>query len=377
MIEIKHHRWYYFLNNEQKENLLTSSDYVDGNLIVGMDYGGTKVFSSFTDYKDLVLYMKQFEKDKRHFYEIIMGHKKQKPHFDIDIDSTKELYGMFHKDALLDTVASNVVSQLIESIVAIIPTSIIRTYTSHGDKKRSYHVVVTNFHHLNNKDAKDFYKNVKTMMDKEYSIFVDESVYSPTQQFRIIGCTKVGSDRVKIPDFDSDLSSMELLEESLISVVHSSSWLVRIPKNMDDIVKAQNFEDQTSTEYAKKVMKRLYKLYEELEDGFNITIVRRNIILLKRRIPTYCRLCQRTHEHENPFITTSTYTYPSKDGKGKTVEKAFFRCRRSDIPLSFNMDDTKDAFKAVAIDILMDKKVEIKEKESENKQLFESALIFD
>ena len=77
-------------------------------------------------------------------------------------------------------------------------------YSSHGSNKRSWHILINNKCHDGNKEARAFYQavlvKVRVLTNGKYmqSEFIDPGVYSPRQQFRLIGSQKPGTGRPKI-----------------------------------------------------------------------------------------------------------------------------------------------------------------------------------
>jgi len=139
-------------------------------------------------------------------------------------------------------------------------------FQSHGDRKvkYSYHIYVDNYFHLNNTEAKIFYNMVFGLIPEQYHQFIDSSVYSKTQQFRLIGSQKEGSNRPKTPIFEYILNDkdyyynvyqkwdhpmnkhFEFFINSLVSVSpHKSYTYVPIPvevkiKKTPTIIRANN-----------------------------------------------------------------------------------------------------------------------------------------
>jgi hypothetical protein len=66
--------------------------------------------------------------------------------------------------------------------------------TSHGPKKVSYHIIIHGFHVESARHAKYIATNVRKELTDYEAGFVDLSIYSRFQQFRMLGSQKLGED---------------------------------------------------------------------------------------------------------------------------------------------------------------------------------------
>lgn len=301
--------------------------------------GPAKLFASFKSYLDFFRFQNQLPEANRNFYEVIFG--TQKPHFDIDVSLDKleagypganiGIIGEFVKDAVIFC-ADKVLSEV---GVAIDLNKDVLIYTSHGEKKRSYHIVLTNYLHWNNKEAGAFYKkvmeNFKTHTGGKLAEFVDHSVYKPGQQFRILGSQKNDSNRVKMfnesftqngktfkhiynnKDMcgkdDRDLSNptqlkLLQLEESLVSVFcHTSTTLPSFIAEKDirhHNPKAGDLDDTSVSDCLALMRRKFAELY--LQCPFEFVDSSGSLITLKRTQSSQCPCCHRLHEHEHPYL---------------------------------------------------------------------------
>jgi hypothetical protein len=112
-----------------------------------------RLYTTFKSYLEYGMFSMKLSPHERCFYEIILGEGSQKPHFDIDIDTSKEyIAGEIIKDDLID----NIIRLLQERKVNLTVNDIL-LFTSHGADKQSYHVIVNNYCHANNIEARAFY----------------------------------------------------------------------------------------------------------------------------------------------------------------------------------------------------------------------------
>lgn len=301
------------------------------------------LFTFFDSYVEYYQYIQNIERLDRSFYEIIFGELPQKPHFDIDIDRDKfvELYP--NED--IDIKGWFIIESLIEACMYVcnllhFPLDIQRDiliYTSHGVNKRSYHLVITNKCHDGNDEAKAFYlevmRNVAVLTSGKYLDFIDHAVYSPKQQFRILGATKMGADRPKVfhkyftykgveyehilreDSTNENVIKLNYLYESLVSFTAGCVFLPSLiqnkPKNFLDLSNCPDMSED-------KIRLCLSLMKVKLKAcPFDIKEVKGHLIVLKRNAASYCPNCERDHENENPMI----YIINSS---------IYWNCRRSD-----------------------------------------------
>jgi hypothetical protein len=316
-----------------------------------------RIYAFFDSYVEFYHYTKKFAAKERCFYEIIFGELPQKPHFDIDINNNDiELENI---DAIGDLLVESVITAcneiLSENNVTFDIHRDVLIYSSHGNEKRSYHIVINNKYHDGNKEAKAFYeaviKKVNLLTNDKYasllSKFIDNGVYSSRQQFRIYGCQKLLTNRPKIfletfkykgeiithvyPEediADPVVKHLTILYESLVSYVSGSKYVPSLvpptPFRHSDLSSQPDLEDET-------VNRCMNMLNIKLPGGapFKINSITGHLILLKRTAPSYCPVCHKQylqgqpnsktkpHEAENPFMFI-------------VGGKIYWNCRRSD-----------------------------------------------
>jgi hypothetical protein len=191
---------------------LEKSEYFEqGNIYISIDNPngkGGKCFSIIKDRYALLIKYLSILSELRNFYEVALEYQPQKPRFDVDVDLDKLSPELAREDIIVMT--DNVVMCLIDCIqeimlehnVPYIRSLHLEVFTSHGPNKRSYHIIVDGFYHKNNKEAEAFYELVcvrvssKIEYDKNI-INIDSAVYSILQNFRLMGSTKIGKNRIK------------------------------------------------------------------------------------------------------------------------------------------------------------------------------------
>lgn len=330
--------YYYLIPKEGKVGLFQDfpiSSINNQNLLVCFTPSPErKLFTLFDTYLDFANFRKKIHTSKDSFYEYILSHVTQKPHFDIDIDNIDR--------RIKEDEANSIVNQVIIGIRAVLMREEIKInldlnrdiliYSSHGLDKWSFHLLVNNYCHVDNNEAKAFYDEVIIHVDKKYQDFIDRSVYSKKQQFRILGSHKIDKPRYKklIDVWDFNGTKIEhqydeifdneqhkynvQLGESLVTNTYNCTILPRFVLEDNNNKKRENgsfqenyLGDLTDSD-VERMMELLKKEVERSEGNknkpypFKISGKNGGMVTLKRLHSSYCRACGREHEHENPYM---------------------------------------------------------------------------
>nr|QBK90246.1 MAG: DNA primase [Pithovirus LCPAC102] len=304
----------------------------------------TRYFTYFDNYILLYEYINKISLNKRCFYEKIIGNFHQKPHFDIDIDLIEHEY-------IDDDVYNDIINDIIKSIdkslmnkgIEIDIYNDILIFTSHGEHKKSCHIIIDHYCHSNNIEAKAFYDDVTKRMTQDYAIFIDCKVYSKNQDFRMVGCTKYGKNRYKIFNkewifcntkikYMGNKDGLSIFKSSLVGWIEDCKILPEykeikkeqyvdpLYKNTFDYianihVKPNNTVNKSSVIYDTDCISQdmaieaiiLFTKYYKDVLKFNIFPFRNGgikgrLIKFTRKCPSMCPICKRVHTSDNPFL---------------------------------------------------------------------------
>ena len=129
-------RWYDYLNNKEQPNLLKYQQPQEHNLIICQQLKYRK-FALFPNFLFFKRYQDQTSQEENCFYEVILGGTPRKIYFDIDVDQPED----FQEREFL--------SLFFEAIKKLVPKiqakGSINVYTSHTEKKQSYHIVLAGY----------------------------------------------------------------------------------------------------------------------------------------------------------------------------------------------------------------------------------------
>lgn len=300
-----------------------------------------RIFCVFKDYIDFYNYLINYSHDAMSFYEVILGNNHQKPHFDIDIDKNvfTKMYGEENFDEkvqlILDWIIRSCIEVLKSKKIEIKVNKNILVYTSHSKNKKSFHIIIDKYHHINNHEAKKFYNCVMEyffkICDSVYkdgnfhkSSFIDSKVYSTLQQFRILGNQKRGSNRPKV------FNQKFLFEGNVINHIQSEKPrnknhenLINLSKSLVSFVKECTPLPEFLTEEEKMAIKGFknikidddiaklafesFKIYWKNNNDsdylpFRFFKIVGQLITLKRLSPSKCEICNRIHDKENSYL---------------------------------------------------------------------------
>jgi len=355
-MNIRGRQWYYYIKAESdrdKPGKGLLDDYSRQNLssltVCCMEHpkDGQKLYGVFDSYIDLGIMMKSISEGCRHFHEVIFGECYQKPHFDIDVEPRPT-------DKQAQRFIDELVTAIIETFklwphIEFIPEKHIIICHSHGKHKLSYHIIIDGFLHSNNYEAEDFCYYIKSKLSPEFQNWLDLGVYSKLHQLRILNSVKRGTERIKIfaenwvyresrikyeyqiPPETEDHKIMMQLQSSLITYTSGSKTLPFLRQQLPDKIvsailpyrrpEADCDFAEISDEIAKSAIRLLAELAGMSPDSrkfpYRYQATRGGIVLLERIRASHCRICNRRHDTENPYLTVNS--------KGHV----YFYCRRN------------------------------------------------
>jgi len=312
---------------------------------VNRDGKQARLFAVFRDVLAFWEYMRSWPADRQNFFEVVPGHRAQKPHFDIDVSATKALH---YLPQTLDEVAHTVLAQVVEGCLAIFAQWQLQpsleeqllVYSSHGDDKRSFHVVWHGYCHENNLEAEAFYSAVlawiNTHHGDRYVKLVDDAVYSTLQNFRLLGSAKANSNRTKMlhhelsfPQYTvthryRDKNAYQSLErqalmdlsESLLTNINDCHMLPRLVVN-----KPRQSERYYSEDLCENDVQECLALMRKkiTEAPFTVREVTGSVIALNREAPSWCPICinqEEPHMADHPFLVVIDHA-------------VYWKCRRN------------------------------------------------
>ncbi len=348
---IKDINWYYSLKDHSETKGLFSiyprNTILNKNLICWDYYNESenknqRLYAFFKTYIDFAFFHFTLQQPIRCFYELVLGENPQKPHFDIDIDLKDKHISETEVQNILENLITSIIETLHEKNINISLEKDVCVYTSHGENKYSFHVIINNYCHSNNNEAKGFYLEVCKKLPEEYKLYswIDPKVYSITQQFRCLGSQKCGSSRIKTFHetwkFKGNIIKHIYEEQTnnpkrLFLIQLNESLISARTSECDVLPPFGNISSENNTTYlssddinmdeAKEAMILLAKSagirWKNPKNPFRFDRIEGPFVILKRVKSSKCRICKRIHEHQNPYLWISN---------DKSV---YFDCRRT------------------------------------------------
>lgn len=277
-------------------------------------------YSAWESHAELYRFILTLSDSENVLHEVCPGNKSQKPRFDVDIESLPD--GENDIVAFSERVKDSLIACSIEELQSCgveISANSFSIFTSHGSKKRSYHIIINGFMHSNCTEARAFYDKVierveKTVPVKKYN-YIDSGIYSPNHCLRMVWSHKLGSSRFKVfehsfsyrgetvthtlPNGNKHVIALSILSLSLVTWTHNCTMLPRFASEA-------SHSNSDKEDLAPSIVRDALKLMrEKLKDpplefyGVKGGIVR----LIKSRLYN-CPICNRCHRSQNPYLFT-------------------------------------------------------------------------
>lgn len=291
-------RWYPNLIAKHENGLLKNVKLTGDDLIVCLQGEQFRSFAMFSPLYTFVNHILKTNPEERCFYEVIMGNSPQKPYFDIDIsdksvsiESANEMIDDLKRSILLD-------ERIRENDILI--------FSSNGLDKISFHIIINNWCLMDYNSNKVYCHRVINNMKSPLRKFIDENVYKSVQQLRTFSSTKRGVDRFKIieskHDFNINKNERLNLFNTILASLVSNTKSSKILEYTEVIKRVYNSELGDLSDEDISIINNL----DFIKDGtFTIGEINGRIIPLKRTRPSFCKLCDRDHQNENPYLVFS------------------------------------------------------------------------
>lgn len=182
-------------------------------------------------------------------------------------------------------------------------------------EKMSFHLISPNIAFCNAKSLSEFAKLFYENVPQEFMPILDKSVYRSNQSFRIAGSSKVG-DNTRVMRYcknsnrlfgdNTDIYENNVLLYTLLnadSIPEEYKYKMRIFGQEEEISKKSPVQICINDDL-------LNTIYTEINRKYPNTFVIRhvaetkNIVMFNRIRPSYCELCNRTHDKDNTLYVT-------------------------------------------------------------------------
>lgn len=298
-------KWYPYFNKKGEKNLIDNENIFNDNLLIcqQLNYRRYTIFKNFSEFSN---FFRETPEIEQCFYEMMREGDGRKPYFDIDLD-----------DMSIDYV--KMLKEIREIIFSMIGKDIrFLVFDSSTATKRSFHIVIDKVYFQTYKELLVFFDRVKIKLSEEFKIFLDRSVYKTVQQFRIYKSHKYQKLNVKnfAKEFSYDFTFPRNVRKEIakFNFILAASLVTntngcRVLGGFQPIIEEKKITVSGSAQESdiEDVMKLFYKEYSYGDFEFQECKEKNGnlLIILRRLSSSFCKLCDRYHENENPYITVT------------------------------------------------------------------------
>jgi len=352
-------KWYYNLISYPDREIKGMFEYESrksllNKLVVAINTkDGSILYKSFQNYIEFNKYQSRLTPDNRCFFEEILGEHPQKLYFDLDINfnTPSDISGLSGDLVLAcELVKDNLIITILEVFatfgIELKVNQDILVCTSHSDIKKSYHVIVDNYCFPDCDHTKAMFQIIKSKLNKDYKH--PDLLYKSLQQLRILGSQKRDSNRPKvfcskwllggIPieyDYPSDITNntevRELYQLSrtligntsycktlpYISINEAAMSLIKMKRKFGYSLASFQIQEDVALRAFNKLADFAGMSPHDPKFPYRYDRIVDNMVLLKRVLPSECRICKVIHESQHPYLFITK------------IGQLYFDCRRS------------------------------------------------
>lgn len=302
--------------NDGDESLLRKVEIPNGAIAICLEQENKSIIkreyiiypSPFSLYRELM----KTPDISRHAHEIIRGGKMQKIYIDIDMPLEDDEIGtrFYHSAEEKLLISRSIVIECMRSIIKCrsqINASDILVLNSNSEIKQSYHIIVDRWCFPSATQNKDFFYEMLENIPLPWRRYFDHQMYSSIRNFRTYMSTKNDGSRILKVDHQStwrpdeeinDTMSLnkEIFLASLVTMVDCCKLLSFTPKDKDENVPSRDINNKEI-----QLMLAVFKTLPE-SSSFESNGMKGSSLLMKRKAPTYCPICEKTHHKQNVFL---------------------------------------------------------------------------
>lgn len=289
-----------------------------------------KTFAVFRSAHQFLNYIADTPIMKRCYFEIIRGSHAQKHYVDIDIplvdDDFTEKYS--HTKEEKQNIALKVVKMYVDILLELkkeISLYDVLVFNSNSDLKRSYHIIIDRWYLPSATQNKELFRQVMERIPLQYHKYFDDRMYKSIQQFRTMFSTKCGKNRFKVidkqstwklsSDYQNDTMKVrELFYASLVTEVIGNCKMM----SFDYKEKIAYVPSREINNIELEIVIRAFRQNFKDASTFDVREPKDSLIPLLRRRSSYCDVCQKNHDSENPYLYVNFQN------------KLFYNCHRND-----------------------------------------------
>lgn len=268
-------------------------------------------FATFPSPNAFENYLTELEELNRNFFECFHDNERQR--FYIDVDVHFDAVQVDYKDKILWQQAYEDAIRL-AFLAENYNVDLVTCDSSKEGELFSWHFIARNIYFNHSDEIRQFVRDkVYPLLDYEKAKQLDFSVYRKFGQFRLAGCCKLGTNRIK-----KIISVGHTFEDTLITHV-TDGYVIYISQQekIEEINIKPPVKEQRPIKHPTFVST---KVDNNILSGYISNIAKGwcdenhmawvhtyrgiygNMMYFNRTAKSYCRICHRDHEHDNTFI---------------------------------------------------------------------------
>jgi hypothetical protein len=273
----------------------------------------TYVYMVFNNIEEFEDYLAGEPVEERRYHEVIFGWMKQKLKFDIDFKPDNQMTKTRFDEIL--TEIDTAIIELFYLLYQIDITDNIITTTSSSEEKYSYHKIISGYYVSGCGEAQEFTKKLLQLLPYDIHHVIDTTVNKKLQNFRILGCHKLDSNRVKVLE---SMQASVTLQDTIIQYIDES---LPLPKLCLTQATVNIMDNELYSDDIDSVMELLHN-HNDLMQSHDLKSVHGSLLCFRRTRASLCTLCQRIHESDNSLMAVVNV---NNDGVGSV----YIKCRRN------------------------------------------------
>lgn len=187
---------------------------------------------------------------------------------------------------------------------------------SSNESKYSYHVLVLPHYVADNEEAREFTGRVLERIPAPLRIFVDPDVNKRTQNFRLTGSAKPGTNRYKRASLETARAFGTVENLRVHDLFVTAPPGAKIMPRVYTQGAAKNAREPARASAGDAVVKAALEIAarEGALDGHEFREVRGTLLCFARAAPSYCRICCETHHRDNSLLVSVDPVEGGHDG---------------------------------------------------------------
>jgi hypothetical protein len=322
-----------------------------------------KLFSYFDDPNSYIVWRNMISEEDRNDYEVFFTGEPTR--FYVDLDFSKKDYSDLFSNPKLEQILNVFVRNLIDEGCKLLGLEGVmecfQTFTSHAPQEKfSYHIVSTNTYTNSITKVKQWVLDVKKELlqkesSKDFVRAIDEHPYGRSQNFRLLGCCKKGTGRIKKATKSTEFvdSLVVVRERTGKTFIDYADHQPRGNQTQTENKRSPTFPSDETGVYESDIERQplnkdALEIVEKL--GLKLNCVKKGQWYFKNSCGYQCPIHKRIHDRMNPRVYMRQRNYYFDCGRIQEFEKEegmmplmLMPIEREIAPMSLDLNKDKNA----------------------------------